>query len=73
MLFRSEGEYATENDKIGKKLLQMFFLTLLPCEQEEISAVYDQLHFEPIAKHEVKAAVFRASRDKAPGRDNLPA
>ena len=29
--------------------------------------------WEPIAKHEVKAAVFRASPDKAPGRDGLPA
>ncbi|KAF2195130.1 hypothetical protein K469DRAFT_681483 [Zopfia rhizophila CBS 207.26] len=28
---------------------------------------------EPIAKHEVKVAVFRASPDKAPGRDGLPA
>ena len=37
------------------------------------SATYDQLHCEPIAKHEVKAAVFRASPDKALGRDGLPA
>ena len=29
--------------------------------------------WEPIAKHEVKVAVFRASPDKAPGRDGLPA
>ena len=69
----TEGEYATENDEIGKELLQAFFPTPLPCEQEETPAIYNQLHYEPIAKHEVKAAVFRASPDKAPGRDNLPA
>jgi hypothetical protein len=45
----------------------------MSCEQEDTPTVYSQLHSEPIAKHEVKAAVFRASQDKAPGRDNLPA
>jgi len=34
---------------------------------------YNQLPWEPIAKHKVEAAVFRASPDKAPRRDGLPA
>ena len=69
----TEGEYTIKNDKISKELLQMFFPTLLPCKQEEILTVYDQLHCELIAKHEVKTTIFRASWDKVPGRDNLPA
>ena len=69
----TEGEYAIENNEIGKELLQAFFPTPLSCEQEDTPTAYNQLHSEPIAKHEVKAAVFRASQDKAPGRDNLPA
>lgn len=68
----TEGEFATENHEIGKELLQAFFPTP-PREQEEDRAVYNQLYCEPIAKHEVKAAVFRASPDKAPGRDGMPA
>lgn len=69
----TEGEFATENHEIGKELLQAFFPLPPPCEQEEDLAVYNQLHCEPIAKHEVKTAVFRASPDKAPGRDGMPA
>ena len=68
-----EGGVATEDDEIERELLQAFFPSPPPCEQEETPATYDQLHCEPIAKHEVKAAVFRASPDKAPGRDGLPA
>jgi len=34
-------------------------------------ASYNQLLWEPIAKYKVKAAVFRASLDKAPRRDGL--
>ena len=67
----TEEEFATENHEIRKELLQAFFPTPPPCEQEEDPATYNQLHCEPIAKHEVKAAVFRASPDKAPGRDGL--
>ena len=36
-------------------------------------ASYNQLLQEPIAKHKVEAAIFRASPDKAFGRDGLPA
>jgi hypothetical protein len=70
----TEREYATRNGEIGEELLQAFFPTSIPCEQEkENPAIYEQLYSEPIAKHEVKAAMFRANSDKAPGRDNLPA
>lgn len=43
-----------------------------PCEQEDAPAAYDQLQWEPITKHEVKAAVFQASPNKAPSSDSLP-
>lgn len=69
----TEDEYATENHDIGNEFLRTFFPTPPTCEHEEGPTVYDQLHFEPVAKHEVKAAVFRVSPDKAPGRDGLPA
>jgi hypothetical protein len=62
---------AIENREIGKELLQAFFPTPLLCEQENTSAVYNQLAWKPIAKHEVKTAVFRANPDKAPRRDGL--
>jgi hypothetical protein len=68
-----EGGVATEDDEIGQELLQAFFPSPPPCEHEETPATYNQLHCESIAKHGVKAAVFRASLDKAPGRDGLPA
>jgi hypothetical protein len=63
----TEGEMATEKREIGKELIQAFFPMPPPCEQENTSIVYDQLAWEPIAKHGVKAAVFRANPDKAPG------
>jgi hypothetical protein len=65
----ADGELVTENQEIGRELLQAFFPAPPPCEQEEAPAVYNQLPWEPIAKHEVRAAVFRASQDKALGRD----
>ncbi|KAF9728557.1 zinc knuckle [Paraphaeosphaeria minitans] len=68
-----EGGEATEDEEIGRELLRAFFPSPPPCEQEETTATYDQLHCESITKHEVKAAVFRAYPDKAPGRDGLPA
>jgi hypothetical protein len=63
----------TENQEIARELLQAFFPTPPPCEHEDAPTSYNQLPWEPIAKHEVQAAVFRASPDKAPGRDGLPA
>jgi hypothetical protein len=65
--------YATEDHEIGKELLQTFFPTPPACEDEDTPITYNQLRWEPIIKHEVKAAVFRAKPDKAPGRDGLPA
>ena len=38
-----EGEVATENDEIGKELLQAFFPTPPPCEQKDALAAYEQL------------------------------
>ena len=68
----TEREYATRNSEIGKELLQAFFSTSILCEQkEENPAIYEQLYSELIAKHEVKAAVFKANSDKASSRDNL--
>ena len=69
-----QGEVVTKNHNIARELLQAFFPVPLPCEQkEDTMASYNQLPWEPIAKHEVNAAVFRASPDKALGRDGLPA
>jgi hypothetical protein len=62
-----------ENQDIAQELLNAFFPAPLPCEPEETSSVYSQLPCEPIAKHEVKAAVVQARPDKVPGRDGLPA
>lgn len=64
-----EGEFMTKNQEIGKELLRTFFPTPPPCEQEDEPVTYNQLPWEPITKDEVKTAVFRASPDKAPGRD----
>jgi hypothetical protein len=69
----TEREVAIENSEIGKELLQSFFSTPPLCEQENTLTAYDQLTWKPIAKHEVKAAVFRANSDKALERDGLSA
>ena len=66
-------EVATENQVIGEEPLRAFFPTPPPCEQEDAPTTYDQLPWEPITKDEVETAVFRASPNKAPGRDGIPA
>ncbi|KAF2190969.1 hypothetical protein K469DRAFT_696734 [Zopfia rhizophila CBS 207.26] len=67
-----EGDFATEDHDIVRELLQAFSPALPPCEQEEnVLASYNELLSEPIAKHKVKTAVFRASPDKAPERNDL--
>ena len=38
-----------------------------------VDNLYNQLLWEPIAKYEVKATMFKASLDKAPRKDCLPA
>jgi len=69
----AEDELATENQEIAQELLQAFFPPPPLCEPEDAPSGYSQLPWEPITKDEVKNAVFRASLDKAPGRDGLPA
>lgn len=69
----TNGEVVAENHGIARDLLQAFFPVLPLCKQEEAQAVYNQLLWEPIAKHEFKAVMFRASQDKAPGRDGFTA
>lgn len=69
----TEDETVTENQDIATELLQAFFPTPPPWEPEDALSTYSQLPWKPIAKHEVRAAVFRASPDKAPGRDCLSA
>ncbi|KAF2259259.1 hypothetical protein CC78DRAFT_475959, partial [Lojkania enalia] len=68
-----EGGIATEDEEIGQELLHAFFPSPPLCEHEETPTTYNQLYCEPIAKHKVKAAVFRVNLDKALGRDGLPA
>lgn len=62
-------EVATENQEIEEELLKTFFPTP---PQEDEAVTYKQLPWMHISKDEVKKAVFRASRDKAPGRDGIP-
>ncbi|RYP14537.1 hypothetical protein DL765_006313 [Monosporascus sp. GIB2] len=69
----AEDETVTENEDIAREFRQAFFPAPPPCEPEDAPSTYSQLPWEPITKHEVKAAVSRASPDKAPGRDGLPA
>jgi len=69
----TEDEFVTENQDIAGELLRAFFPPPPSCEPEGAPGGYSQLPWEPITKDEVKNAVFRASPDKAPGRDGLPA
>ncbi|RYP19375.1 hypothetical protein DL766_008456 [Monosporascus sp. MC13-8B] len=69
----AEDKTITKNKDITRKFRQAFFPAPPPCEPEDALSTYSQLPWEPIAKHEVKAAVSRASPDKAPGKDGLPA
>jgi hypothetical protein len=66
----TEDEYATENQDIAEELLQAFIPAPPSCEPEDTPSGYSQLPWEPIAKDEVKNAVFRASPDKAPGQES---
>ena len=69
----TDDEFVTENQDIADKLLRAFFPPPPSCEPEDAPSGYSQLPWEPIIKDEVKNAVFRASPNKAPGRDGPPA
>ncbi|ORY01183.1 hypothetical protein BCR34DRAFT_606026 [Clohesyomyces aquaticus] len=68
----TDNEFVAENQDVADELLRAFFPAPPSCEPEDAPSGYSQQLWELIAKDEVKNAVFRASPDKAPGRDGLP-
>ena len=67
----TEDEFVTENQGIAEELLRAFFPAPPSYEPEEAPSGYRELPWVPIAKDEVKNAVFRTSPDKTLGKNCL--
>jgi len=66
-----EGEILTDEKDIASGLLQSFFPPTAQPEIIQEQTYSRQLPCHPLQKFEVRAAIWRASMDKAPGPDGL--